>query len=117
MVLSRVDWKNQPRTILDWVAVVVAVVLLSVHLYQGLVDGAVHHYGIWVVYAAWLVVFFTDYWQPILYLLTALAVAVITAFLLLGGYWEQPIDFAVILLTTVFLLLMVYLFFHEEGTQ
>lgn len=102
---------------MDWVTIVVALVLLSIHLYQALIDGAVNHYGIWVVFAAWLVIFFTEYWQPILYLLMALIVATMTGFLLLSGYWEQPIDLATILLTSVFLLLMVYLFFHEEGTQ
>ena len=113
MVLPGIDWKNQPRHILDWVTVAVALVLISIHLYQAVIDGAVHHYGIWAFFAAWLVVYFTDYWQPILYLMMAVVVAVITVFLLLSGYWKQPIDLATILLTTVFLLLMVYLFFYE----
>lgn len=117
MVLHRIDWKNQPRNILDWVTIVAAVVLVLVHFYQGWIEGGAHHHGIWLVFLIWLVVYFTEFWQPILYLVMAVTTAVITVFLILGGYWDQPVDQAMLLLTVVFLFLMVYLFFHEEGTQ
>lgn len=117
MVLSGVDWKNQPRTLLDWVTVIVALVLISIYFSQWWIEEGARHYGIWVFFVAWLIIYFTDYWQPILYILTALALAVITGFLLLGGFKEQPLDQAAILLTAIFLLLLVYLFFSEEEPQ
>lgn len=117
MVVPGVDWKNQPQTLVDWVTVAVAVVLISIYFYQGWTAGGVYRYGIWVLFTGWLVIYFTGYWQPILYLLMAFVVTAITVFLLLGGYWEQPLDQAAILLTVLFLLLMVYLFFHEEEPQ
>ena len=116
MVIPGADWKNQPRNILDWVTILVAVVLVLVHFYQGWLEGGAHNHGIWLVFIAWLVVYFTEFWQPILYLVMAVTTAIITVSLILGGYWDQPIDQVTIVLTTVFLLPMVYLFFHEEGT-
>lgn len=117
MVVPSVDWKNQPQTLLDWVTVVVAMVLISIYVYQGWTTGGVYRYGIWILYLGWVLIYFTAYWQPILYLLMAFAVTAITVFLLLGGYWNQPLDQAALLLTTLFLLLLVYLSFHEEQTQ
>lgn len=108
------DWKQQHRHVFDWLAVVVAVLLVIVYLSVWLTDGQTQYFGITMVFVAWLVVFFTDYWQPILYLLMALVVTSLIVFWLLSGVWNQPITQAAILLKIVFLLLIVYLYTDEE---
>lgn len=114
MVLPELDWKNQPRHIVDWFIVVVALVLLPVYLYLWGANAGPQFFGIGLFFVAWLGVFFTDYWQPILYIVVAMAVAFITWALFRGGLWEQPIGQIAILLNGVFLLTSVYLFFYEE---
>lgn len=117
MVLPEADWKNQPRHLVDWFIVVVAVVLLAVYLSLWVTDGGLGYLGIGLVFVAWLIVFFTDAWQPILYLFVALAVALITLFLVRGGFWDQPLGQVAILFNSVFLLTSIYLFFYEDQPQ
>lgn len=114
MVRPGVDWKNEPRHIWDWFLVVVAVVLLSLYLYLWWTDGAPHYLAIGLVFVVWLGVYFTEYWQPILYLVVALAVALITGVVVVDGLWDQPLGQLAILLNIVVLLTSGYLFVYEE---
>lgn len=114
MVLSEADWKNQPHQTLNWFAMVIALAIITVSLFLWWKSGQVESLGIGVIFSAWLTIFFTDYWQSILYLAMALIVIFSASLLLLGGSWNQPLDQALLLLNAVFLLLIVYLFFYEE---
>lgn len=114
MVLPEKDWKNQPRHIVDWFIIVVAFVLLSVYLYLWGTGGGKQYLILGVAFVAWLGVFFSDYWQPILYLLGALAIGLITLALFRSSLWEQLIGQMAILLNGIFLLTSVYLFFYED---
>ncbi|WP_218836323.1 hypothetical protein [Halorarum salinum] len=117
MVVPRLDWKNQPGYKFNLTAIVVAVVLFAVYFYLWWTEGGGNYLVLWIVFVMWLIAFFTHYWQPILYLVFAPLVAILTLFSLLIGDWGQPIDQTASLLTLVFLVLLVNLFFHEEGTQ
>lgn len=114
MVLRDLDWKNQPRHIVDWFIVVVAVVLLVVYLSLWGLSGRTDYVIVGLLFVAWLSVFFTGYWQPILYLLTAVGVGFLTVGLFVGGAWEQPLGQVAILLNGVFILTSGYLFLYED---
>lgn len=114
MVLRGLDWKNQPRHIVDWFIVVVAVVLLVVYLSLWGLSGRTDYGIVGLLFVAWLSVFFTGYWQPILYLLAAVGVGFLTGGLLVSGVWEQPLGQVAILLNGVFILTSGYLFLYED---
>ena len=57
----------------------VAVLLMAVYLYRGWKTGRTPFLGLTGVLAVWAVLFFTDYWHPVLYLLMADASHVVRA--------------------------------------
>lgn len=114
MVRQDVDWKNQSRQVLDWFFVAVGSVLLVLYLFLWAEDGSRVFIGLTFVFVLWLGVYFTNYWQPILYIIMAILILIVTGFWIWLGLWNQLSIQLGILLNLVFFLLCVYLFLHEE---
>lgn len=117
MDFPSIEWKIQPQTRLGWVVVGIGVVLISIYFYQASSAEAGYRYVIGILFLGWLIIYFSEYWKPILYLLMAVIDIAIIVFLLLIGYWEQPLDQAALLLTAIFLLFMVYLYYQEKPSK
>lgn len=115
MVRQDAHWKVQDHTIFDWAIIAVGMVLSMVYLYRwgsGSDESAIISIGL----LAWGLIYFTDYWQPILYFAPAIALSGVTIFWLWKG---QMIGLATVVATglnILFVLLAVYLFFIEEPT-
>lgn len=108
------DWKRQDGHVLDWLVVAGALLLAAVDLYLWTVDGAVQYGVLAVVVLAWLGIYFTRFWQPILYLVMGIIVTVVVLFWLVAGIWERPIGQLAVLVKVAFLFLLGYLFYYEE---
>lgn len=117
MVRSDLDWKNQPRNIVDWSVILIAVLLLAMQLYLWWINGQSQYLVMAMVFFAWLAIFFTDYWQPILYAIMAGLVVFILIFGSFGEFFERPVGQIAFLLHGVFLLVILYLYFFEEASQ
>lgn len=114
MGVPEADWKNQPRHLLDWLAVAFAAVLSAVYAYGWWIDGHVHYLGLSLVLLVWLGLFFTSYWQPVLYPLIATVLAIYALFALLDGSLGQLAEQIRLVLAGAFVLLLLYLFIAEE---
>lgn len=114
MVRQDVDWKNQSRQVLDWFFVAVGSVLLILYLFLWAEDGSRLFIGLAFVFGLWLVIYFTTYWQPILYILMAIVISIVTGFWFWLGLWDQLVIQLGMMLNLVFFLLCVYLFLYEE---
>lgn len=115
---AEADWKRQQEWHApDWITAAVALLLAALYAYLWWLDGQVEYLGIAAVFLGWLAVFFTRFWQPILYLFIAVVVTSITLLWLGRGVWERPVFQVAIALDVVFLLLVVYLFASEERTK
>lgn len=114
MVRQEADWKNQSRRILDWFYVFVASALLMLYLFLWAGEGSRVFIGLAFVFAIWLIIYFTAYWQPILYLIMAIVVLIVTGFWFWIGVWDQLWIQLGMLLNLAFFLLCVYLFLYEE---
>lgn len=115
MVRPELDWKNQPRHIFDWFAILVAVLLIATYLSLWWLDGRSPYLVMAMVFSAWLAVYFTAYWQPILYLIMAAIVVGIPILYLPAQAFDGPIGLSAILLTVIFLLVIGYLLISEES--
>lgn len=116
MVLPDADWKNQPRHVFDWLTVVNAGFLVVIYVYQGWREGEALYIGLAAVLIAMGVVYFSAYWQPILYLLLAGAISIVTVVWLWEGVRGQTLVQAAIGFQVVFVVLNLYLFTSEERT-
>lgn len=114
MVRPELDWKKQGRNIFNWLTIVCAVVLITVYLTLWWMDGQQYYIQLALLFFAWLGVFFTDYWQPILYLVMASVIIVVLIFWTFESLWDQPLDYIATLLKIAFLLLVSYLYYYEE---
>lgn len=108
------DWKVQDRHALDWVVVAVVLGLVGGYLYLGSVEELSLYFGVAVALVAWLVLFFSRYWQTILYLPAIVLVSAVTAVWILRGTWAREPAIAVISLNAVLLAVTSYLLFAEE---
>lgn len=108
------DWKNQPRHAFDWLSTVLGVVLISLYSFLWLSVGRIEYSAMALFFATWLVLFFSPYWQPILYVLASVVVIPYTVY---GLFTDLPSGTLVILalvLNCVFVALVLFLFFREE---
>ena len=108
------DWKNQSRNAFDWLLVALAAVLLLLYLYQWWQRGGRLPLGLAAALTAGGVVYFSGYWQPILYLLATVVLTVATVGWIWLGEWHQPVAQVTIALHVVVGVLTVYLFNYEE---
>lgn len=116
MVLPSADWKNQPDQAADWFILGVGGLLAAIYAHQWWAVGGATYGGPAAVLIGWILVFFTKFWQPILYFAVSVTVGVVTVLWLVGGEWRQPVNQAAILLNLVYIGLSAYLFTHEEPT-
>lgn len=115
---AEADWKEQQqRRAPDWLAAGVALLLVALYAYLWWLDGQPEYLAIAAVILAWVAVFFTRYWQPILYLFVAILVASLTVLWFVRGVWQRPVFMAAVVLDLVFLVLVVYLFATEERAE
>lgn len=114
MVLPRADWKNQQHHTLDWIAVVVALALLVAYGYLWSVSAGEAYLILTLGFVALLLTFFTKYWQPILYVLAAIPVAIVSVLLLQGPSRDLPGNRIVVGLNVVFVLVALTLWILEE---
>lgn len=113
MVRPELDWKKQGRNIFNWLTIVFAVVLITVYLTLWWMDGQLYYLQLALLFFVWLGVFFTGYWQPILYLVMASVIIVVLIFWAYEGLWDQPLGHIATLLKIAFLLLVTYLYYYE----
>jgi hypothetical protein len=115
---AEADWKEQRQQHApDWLTAGVALLLAALYAYLWLLDGQAEYLAITAVLLAWVGVFFTRYWQPILYLFVAIFVASLTVLWIVRGVWQRPVFLVAVVLDVVFLLLVVYLFATEERAE
>lgn len=111
------DWKQQRWHVLDWAAVGVAGAVIFVYLARWSIAGQDEYLGFALFFFAWVLLFFTRLWQPILYLLMTVLVFASIIFSFLGSNWEQPLGLTAILLRGAFIFIIIPLFFIEERGQ
>jgi hypothetical protein len=114
MVRSEADWKQQPWYAPNLVMIGLATALLLA--FTGLWwfgDGNIS-LGPAVVFAAWLGLFLSSYWQPVLYLLFGVVLVVAGVFLGFNGFLGSVPESAVLVGTVVFTGLSFALFVFEE---
>lgn len=116
MVRPGADWKDQPPSVFNWVIVLNVVALLMIDLYRWWQEGGVIYALFAVVLITWGILYFTNHWQPILYLVVSAIVSVITAVWILMGIWVLSIIQVIIALNLIFVILGIYLFHYEEHT-
>lgn len=114
MVLPEADWKNQADRALDRVILLVAGGLVGIYLLLWWSNGGLDHIGLVAVLATWVSVYFTSFWQPVLYLLVAGILLGFTLLWFVDGSWERPLLLAAIVLNVLFVGLAIRLFFSEE---
>lgn len=111
---SELDWKQQGRNVLDWLTIMFAVVLITVYLALWWLASHPNYFLIALIIFSWLIVYFTDFWQPILYLIMAIFIVILLILWVIDGLWDRPLAQAAIVLNVGFLLLVVYLYYYEE---
>lgn len=114
MSQSDADWKEQDHSALDWGTVVVAVALAVVYLQLGRASGRGTYFAVAGALLVWVVVFFTGYWDPILYVPAAVLTTSITVFWFVIGSWEEALHQTAALLNVVFLAITSYLVIYED---
>lgn len=106
--------------VFNWVFLLLTLVLAGIHLYLGLLapfvpaERAIQFVLIALALLVGPVLYFTPYWQPVLYLLGIGFAAYLGAIWLLGGMEYLPLGVVTGVTATSFILLGLYLFFREE---
>lgn len=108
------DWKNQYRHALDWISVGIGVLLMALYAYLWWTNAGPRYWGMALLFLVWLVVYFSDYWQPILYVALSVVVVSYTVFWLVSWVWREPLAMVAIVLNLAFVSIALYLFVHEE---
>jgi len=114
MVRAEADWKEQPWHWPDLLMIGLATALLLSFVGLWWFGGSTVSLGPAVVFAAWLGLFLSDYWQPVLYLLFGLVLIVGTVVLVYRGLLHQLPESAVVGGTVVFVGISFALFVFEE---
>lgn len=105
---------------LDWVFLFLTLVLAGIHLYLGLVAQFVppvrstQFVVIGLAFVAGVVVYFTTYWRPLLYLLGAGFAAYLGVLWLFGGTEFFVVGVATGVVASTFFVLAIYLFLRES---
>lgn len=106
---------------LDWVFLLLTVVLAGIHFYLGLVAPfvppvrATQFVVIGVAFIAGVVIYFTSYWRPALYLLGAAFAAYLVILWILGGTEFFAVGATTGVIASVFFVLAVVLFLRESA--
>lgn len=106
--------------VFNWVFLFLTLALAGIHLYLGLLapfvpaERAIQFVVIALALLVGPVLYFTPYWQPVLYLLGIGFAAYLGAIWLLGGMEYLPLGVVTGVTATSFILLGLYLFFREE---
>lgn len=119
MGIPQADWKNQPAHILDWVIVGVSMGLLAIYLYLWWVEQLTQYLGIVVILVAGGLVYFTDYWQPVLYLVMSVFLIIHLFISIVTGSWRHSLIQVASSLKIIIIILGTYLFYREDiyGTK
>jgi len=114
MGIPAADWKNQEHRLADWLLLFLAGGITSLYLYQALLAEDLVYVSFVVLMAAWLAVYFSSYWQPVLYLVTAVIVGGTTLFWLFDGGVNRLLAQFTVVLHVLFVFVSGYLFYQEE---
>lgn len=114
MAVPESDWKNKPGKFLNWLLVLIAVALFLVHGYLWFTLEVERYLALAIGFFVWLVVFYSRYWQSVLYLVSGLLLILLLSFWFVYEVWQRPIGRIRFSLGVIFLLLSAYLFFKEE---
>lgn len=107
------DWKYQSRHLLDWITIGVTSVLIVLYFYLGVTEGDLLFFGLAIVFLGWLLVYLTEYWSSILYLVMVGIVLITVTFWVLAGDWQRPGVTVILVLNAGLVILVLYLFSHE----
>lgn len=119
MAVPESDWKNQPFRILDWIILGIGGLLLALYLFLWMSDPRGYYPVIAGILVISGIVYFTDYWQPILYPVVAIPLFVVMSIWIVDGSWRQLPILVTMIFNSGFILLGFYLFYSEEryGTK
>lgn len=116
MGIDEADWKNQPRQILDWIILIVGSGMLAVYAYLWWVEAELYLGMVSLLFVAGIL-YFTAYWQPVLYLVLSVVIATLTFIWFIDGSWRQSLVQIAIFFNGIFILLSIYLFINEEKVE
>lgn len=114
MVKPETDWKNQSFQVLDWLAVALAGVLVVVSVGLWWVIDSRSSIVVAVVFAAWIGVYFSRHWQPVLYPVSAVVAVLVAADFVYSDVVGRPLVLGTIALTIGFAVVSMVLFVREE---
>lgn len=112
MVRPELNWKYQQRNVLNWVTIALA--LIDVYVFLWFREGRPLHLVLAGIFLAWLGVYLTDYWQPILYLVVAMILLLTLIPWAVRGLWGGPLGVTASALNAVVFLVFLYLYYYEE---
>jgi|GEM_PF-2599084 hypothetical protein len=115
MVRTDADWKSERPNRLSWVTVALAVGLVALYVATWLRTDGQEPLVLAILLTAWVGVYFTRYWQPILYLVAVIVFGGIVAVDLLTGVSDVPFYWLVVATTAAFVATAIYLFVIEES--
>lgn len=114
MRIPEADWKNQPEKKRDMLFVAVSAVLLVASLVLWWTTAVTAFLGITAALVIGGALYFSAAWQPVLYIVMALLLAVVIMFLLIEGAWQHPSALFLIGLTVIVIVFAIYLSYVEE---
>lgn len=114
MVRPELEWKSRGRNALNWLTIAFAVALITVFLALWWTVRVPFYLLLALVFIVWLDIYFTEYWQPILYLVMSVILLGLLILWAVDGLWKGLLGQTGIVLNIVFLLLVIYLYYDEE---
>lgn len=114
MVRPEADWKEQPWYAPDLLMIALATALLVAFTGLWWLGDSTVSLGPAVVFGAWLGLFLSHYWQPVLYLLFGLVLVVAIVVMTYNGFLGRLPESAVLGGTVVFVGVSFGLFIFEE---
>lgn len=114
---------SRPHALIDLVALALVVLFAGLHLYRGLTVGSVagptsvRNYAIAATVLVGVAIYFTPYWQPVLYLVAAVFVGTLTVFWTLQDPVTVALEVSRVVLGVSLLLAFVYLFDRERARR
>lgn len=108
------DWKRQRGNLLDWLTAGITLGFVAVFLYLGLTGDALFFLLSGVGLFVWLLVFFSRYWEAVLYVPATVLVTAVSVVWILRGAWTRPLVQVVIVMTGVYVMLTSFLLVYED---
>ena len=102
------------ETAFNWLAALLAILLGGIHLYLGVTGDEPQFLIVSALFFGGVVFFFTGFWRAVVYLLAALYVAMLGVLWLFEGMQYRQIGVLTGVVSTVFFLLVIYLFYEES---